>query len=384
MTNQNRRFSLDGFKGIIDSTLREGEQAPHVEFSASRRLTIVRKLAEAGVDEIELGVASPLNTHLPGLITSARQLSGNASLAIWSRCLIDDIEFAAMCRPDILSLSIPVSMLHIQRRLGKQPGEILDLLASAMQFAARRGIRRISVGLEDATRAEPDFMIKAASTARENGAFRIRIADTVGIATPAEVSSLITFLMNEVPGMETAFHSHNDFGMATANSISALEAGAGWIDATLLGTGERCGSARLEEVTGYMALIRNDRRYSPSLIKELCYLVARWTGNDIPGNSPVIGHDIFTCKSGIHQHGISVDPATYEPYRPESVGAQRIMDFGTMTGKGVIKKYLSSLGISVTEKHAAEIRDHVRSAGMAERTGRKEDYLLKLARSISM
>ena len=384
MTRQNRKKGLSGFKGIIDSTLREGEQAPHVEFNASQRLTIIRKLVEAGVDEVELGVASRLNTHIPDLLTHARTVSGHTSFALWSRCLIEDIEFAAECRPDILSLSIPVSTLHIQRRLGKRPEEILNMLVSALKFAAARGIRRIAVGLEDATRAEPDFLVKAALTARDHGAFRVRLADTVGIATPAEVSGLVTLLTNEVPGTEIAFHSHNDFGMATANSISALEAGSDWVDATLLGTGERSGSARLEEIAGYLALIRNDRRYNPAMIKELCYLVASWTGNEIPCNSPVIGNDIFTCKTGIHQHGISIDPATYEPYKPECVRAERRMNFGAMTGKGAIKKHLSSLGIPVSEKQASEIRDHIRSATLLNRTCMDQDYLLQLARSLTL
>ncbi len=384
MTREAEKINPPEFRGVIDSTLREGEQAPHVELNASQRLTIIEKLAEAGVDEIEIGVASPLNKHLPDLVTHARRISGKASLALWSRCVSEDIEFAAMCSPDILSLSIPVSILHIRRRLGKQPQEILNLLVSAMKLAADRGIRRISVGLEDATRADPDFLIEAAAAAGEHGAFRVRVADTVGIATPSEASRLITSLMNEVPGIETAFHSHNDFGMATANSISALEAGADWIDATLLGTGERCGSARLEEITGFMALIWNDGRYSPALIKQLCNLVARWTGNEIPGNSPVIGKDIFTCKTGIHQHGISIDPATYEPYRPERVEAERVMTFGSMTGKAAIKNCLSSMGNPVSEKHASEIRNHIRSASMEKGAGLDEDHLLQLARRITL
>lgn len=185
--------------------------------------------------------------------------------------------------------------------------------------------------MEDASRADTDFLVATAKIAQQHGATRIRLADTVGICSPARMTRLVQ-TMKEAVSLPVAVHCHNDFGMATANSIAALEAGADSLDATVLGLGERAGNCRLEEVIGYLALVLGEQRYHPEFLPELCQLVAESAGRDIAENHPLVGSAIFTCESGLHQHGLTVNPDMYEPYAPERVGGTRRLRFGEKPG----------------------------------------------------
>ncbi len=349
------------FIGIIDSTLREGEQTPGIAFTDADRLSIIRGLCRVGVDEIELGVASPANNYLRELFYNARRITrGGCRLGIWSRCKSEDIIFAAACKPDVISISIPVSDLHISKRLQKNRAWIKHILAVSIRQALALDIPYISVGLEDASRADPDFLLQIAQTAEENGARRVRLADTVGTCTPGGIQQLVDLVKKKV-GMEIGVHCHNDFGMATANSIAAIESGAGWLDATVLGLGERAGNCRLEEVTGYMALIRNDRRYQPQRLANLCRFVAGVTGREIPENHPIVGNRIFTCETGLHQHGLSVIPETYEPYEPQRVGTERTLRFGPKTGTRAINLQLIKNGLHLDDLQIRSLADLIRA-----------------------
>jgi len=347
--------------GIIDSTLREGEQTPGITFTDTVRRTIIHHLYEVGIDEIELGIASPAHNHLKTLVCDARKITGTACrLGIWSRCRKEDIVFAASCRPDVLSLSIPVSDLHIEKRLQKDRTWVRQTLAASIGQAFSLGIPYVSVGLEDSSRADPKFLLEVAKVAEENGARRVRLADTVGTCTPGMLQNLVA-LVGKTVGAEIGVHCHNDFGMATANSIAAVESGAGWLDATVLGLGERAGNCRLEEVVGFMALIRHNRQYRPRRLPELCRYVAGVTGIPIPGNHPIVGDDIFTCETGLHQHGLSVDPETYEPYEPHRVGTARKLNFGPKTGVRAISMQLIKRGLHLDDIQIRSLASLIRS-----------------------
>ena len=346
---------------IIDSTLREGEQAPGITFTDAHRRTIIKYLDQVGVDEIELGVASPVNMYLARLVADARKIAGTrCRLGIWSRCLEKDIDFAAWCRPDVLSLSVPASDLHIGERLGKSRGWVQEQLAMSIRQALALDIPMVSVGMEDATRAEPEFLLTLAEIAGKNGAQRVRLADTVGVSTPAAIRELVQLVKNTL-AIDVGVHCHNDFGMATANSIQALEAGAGWLDATVLGLGERSGNCRLEEVVGFVTLIQGDERYRPEYLPGLCGYLAEITGIPIPGNHPIVGEKIFTCETGLHQHGLAVNPATYEPYEPGLVGAERNVQFGQKSGRRALHLQLGKQGVSLSDDQAGELVDTLRA-----------------------
>jgi homocitrate synthase NifV len=350
---------------IIDTTLREGAQAPGVCFTAAARRSIIAGLTQVGIDEIELGAASPLHTWLPELISDARDLCGSrCRLALWCRCKDEDIAFAAACRPDLLSLSLPASDRHLAERLRKDRSWARQTLARSIRLALSLGIPHISVGLEDASRAELDFVIELTTIAEASGAGRIRLADTVGICSPGSIAALVQAVTGAV-SLPVGVHCHNDFGMATANSIAALEAGATSLDATVLGLGERAGCCRLEEAAGYLALVQGNRRYKPEHLPALCQTVAEAAGRCIAASHPLVGAEIFTCESGLHQHGLSVCPETYEPYAPERVGGKRSLRFGAKTGFRAVALQLEKHGLRYNDHEIRRLTQQLRNSSTA-------------------
>jgi len=367
------------FRGIIDSTLREGEQTPGVRFSQGQRYEIIRQLSLVGVEELELGVASAKNGHLQELFAFARQITkGRQSLGLWCRCRREDITFAATCRPDVLSLSIPTSDLHISQRLQKDRAWILQTLPRAVAQARDASIPFISLGLEDATRADPEFLCQLARAAADCGVQRLRLADTVGICSPATITAMVKMLRQQ-SGLPCGVHTHNDFGMATANAIAALEAGASWIDATILGLGERAGNCRLEEAIAFLCLQKGMEHYQTHLLPALCQTVSQAAGIAIARNHPVIGEEIFTCETGLHLHGLTVNPDTYEPYSPNKVGASRTMRFGHKSGKRALCNHLAALGLPIDDSQAETLAGQIRNLPGLPAQGLSDPELLRLA-----
>ena len=352
-------------KGIIDSTLREGEQTVGVFFSPELKFEIIRQLCNIGVEEIEVGVASRYDTSPADLIRKSREQDIPACLAIWCRCKEEDIAIAALAGPDVLSLSIPVSDMHIEMKLGKSRDWVLNKVEESIGYSQKLGIPFISLGFEDATRADPEFIESVVRIAKRSGVARIRLADTVGVTCPAEIAGLIRRI-KEISSLEIGVHMHNDFGMATANSIAALDAGADWVDATLLGLGERAGNARLEELTAYLSLQRK-HHYEISKIPSLSKMVAGAVGTNIQTHRPIIGSDIFACETGLHLQGLQRAPVTYEPFPPEVVMAERSLLFGTKVGRREIFDCLGGDNKRISDCEydsiITQIREKVDSSG---------------------
>ncbi len=366
-------------RGIIDSTLREGGQTVGVSFSLAQKREIIRALSEVGVEEIEAGVVAGSDDDLVELMRGLRTIEKRSAISLWSRCNTRDIFLAGLLQPDILSLSIPVSDLHIKQKLGKSRQWVVDTVHASVRQALRAGIVRVAVGLEDASRADEAFLCEVACAAAAAGAFRLRLADTVGIATPGEIAALIGRLKSAVQ-LPLGVHMHNDFGMATANSIAAIEAGADWADGTILGLGERAGNARLEEMIGYMAL-RKDRRYDTRALVALCNYVAEVAGRPIQPHQPIVGTEIFACETGLHLHGLGREPQTYEPYAPERVGQSRKLLYGTKIGRRAVLDRLTGLGHKVSSQNADEaVRQLHRQSRVKGRPLQESEVDLMLAR----
>lgn len=329
-------------KGIIDTTLREGAQTVGVSFSFEQKQLIVQTLARTRIEEIELGVATSHDEELPALLAVCRKIAKPPAFSLWCRCNEEDIALAGRLAPDILSLSIPVSDLHLEKKIGKSRSWVEKKVKEAIRLAASCGIKKISLGLEDASRADRNFLAKIIDIAADSGAERLRFADTVGIATPQSLVKLFQGLHTH--GLEIGVHCHNDFGMATANAITALEHGADWADTTILGIGERAGNARLEEVAGFLAL-RAGRGYQTELLGPLCELISTATAKAIDPHHPIVGKKIFTCETGLHLQGLEKDPATYEPYNPAQVGAARRLIYGPKIGRKNLSRRLTHLDL---------------------------------------
>lgn len=341
-------------KGIIDSTLREGEQTVGIRFSSEQKIEIIKQLCNIGVEEIEVGIASSYDNTPAFLIKQCKEIGLSTRLAVWSRCNKKDIEIAASTKPDVVSLSIPVSDLHIKEKLGKSRKWVLSKVKESIHYVKNLGIPAISIGLEDATRADINFLVNVIKTAEKAGAERIRIADTVGIASPAQISGLIEQVKKNST-IEIGVHMHNDFGMATANSMAAIEAGADWADTTVLGLGERTGNARFEELIGYLSF-QKGKNYKTNMIPALCKYVAFAANRTIAVNHPIVGKDIFSCETGLHLHGLHHAPKTYEPFEPEKVGARRRLLFGDKIGQAALRTHITSKGLRVS---ASKLSDAV-------------------------
>ena len=336
--------------GLIDSTLREGGQQVGVAFSPAAKIAILRRLTRLGIEEAELGVVGGDNRDLEQLLRAARRIPGVCCLALWCRCLPADVATAIALHPDRLSLSIPTSELHLQRKFGRPRSWAMEAMTAAIAQARAGGLEYISVGFEDASRAESDFLLELATAAWAAGASRIRLADTVGIATPALIAALVT-KMRQVEKLELGVHTHNDFGMATANAIAALAAGAAWADVTVLGLGERAGNAKLEEVVGYLTLVAKEKSYRIEELSPICQAVARLAGVRISSRQPVVGKAIFACESGLHLQGLLREPATYEPYAPARVGLERKLLFGAKIGRRAVADFLATVGLDLEGSH---------------------------------
>jgi len=365
---------------IVDTTLREGEQAPGVYFNLRVKKQIIDGLVAVGVDEIEIGIASRENDDLEDLVEYIRNTYPQQTFSLWCRCVEADIWHGASLRPGCLSLSIPASDLHLEKKLGKDRKWALQQLRKSIQQALAAGVPRVALGLEDASRADSTFVRELAQAAEEAGAFRLRLADTVGICSP----TTIVQLLDEMSGlkMELGVHCHNDFGMATANTITALESGALWGDVTLLGLGERAGNSRLEEVLAFLTLQKKTGSYNLSGLPDLCRMVARESGQEISLSRPIIGANLFSCETGIHLQGIMADPATYEPYNPEIVGASRTLLIGRQAGRRSVAATLSRLGLPIPDESGlTHLTQRIRSLAASRKHSLSDCEIIDLLNS---
>ncbi len=303
---------------IIDATLRDGEQAPGVSFRREQKLKIAGMLAEIGVDEIEAGIPA-MGEEERADIRALNALKLPIPVIPWCRALERDIELASECDAAGVHVSFPVSSILLGA-ISKDRAWVLNSLEHLIAFS-RRYFDFVSVGAQDAFRADFDFLSRFYTLASLCGADRVRIADTVGTATPSRVKATMEKLLSLELGIPVEFHGHDDLGMATANALSAAEAGADAVSATVNGLGERAGNVPLEEIAMVFHLEENfacDIR-TPRLM-ELCSYVANASRRPIPESKPVTGDSAFAHESGIHCAALLENPLSYQPYLPEAAG----------------------------------------------------------------
>ena len=362
-------------KGIVDSTLREGEQTANVYFDLTEKLRIIDLLIKVGVDEIELGIAAQ-NPEIDDLIKEAGKLAECPKLALWCRCLPGDIEQSVRLCPDVLAMSIPVSDIHIKNKLGRDRKWVLARVCEGIRQVRNSSSCYLSLGLEDASRAEPDFVDEVCLLAEKEGINRIRFADTVGIMDPPAIFDAISRLRSLL-SIDIGVHAHNDFGMATANAVSALAAGADFADVTVNGLGERAGNAVLEEVVGFLAKRKGTDKYNLKRLRPLSEYVAKVSGIPLSSRKPVVGKDIFTCESGIHIDGLIKNPSNYEPFDPAEVSLKRKIIIGKKAGKNALRHKLSGLGLRVEENHLTGLLTRLRKESFRLKMGFTDNELLR-------
>jgi homocitrate synthase NifV len=326
---------------IVDTTLRDGEQAPGVAFTPEQKIAIATSLAAVGVDEIEVGTPA-MGSAERKTIAQIVDLNLPVRLTAWCRARKQDLQWALSTGVKAVHLSLPVSQIHL-RAIGKDMTWVYDQMHELVPWARSR-FDYVSVGAQDASRADARELRHFVAEVRAVGAHRVRIADTVGIWHPMAAYETCYDCVDAARDMTVGVHMHNDLGMALANSVMALEAGVNSVDTTVLGLGERAGNVALEQLIMSLQL-RRDTQSSPHHLDQipgLCKLVSQASGRGIPVNQPVVGDSVFSHESGIHVHAMLRDSTAYEPFEPSMLGLSRQYVIGKHSGTAALKHVLSS------------------------------------------
>jgi homocitrate synthase NifV len=348
---------------IVDTTLRDGLQAPHVALSAQDRRCIAARLIEIGITEIEVGNPAT-GTAERDLLQYLTQQYKKCRIIAWCRAKESDLIAARDCGAEAVHLSFPLSDLLLESI--NQPVNWIFEQLEALMSVARNNFGWVSIGAMDASRAPPIRLARFVHRAAQLGVVRIRIADTVGILTPVTTMQLINRLARTVDVGKLEFHGHNDLGMATANTISALEAGAGAASVTVNGIGERAGNAALEQVAVALWLGTELRStIQLSRLQQLCEEVARYTHCSIPPDKPVTGAWTFTHQSGIHCHGIHHSHTSFEPYDPALTGhSPSAVVVGPQSGAATVLATMNGPHDSLTNSEARAVAAKARARAL--------------------
>jgi len=329
---------------VVDSTLREGEQAPGVAFTVEEALKIVEFDLDVGIDLIE--VFTPYSEYELELVNALRREGLSSKLVVWSRLRREDFELALKTEASWIAVSFGISDIHLKYKFnGLRREEALMKVFEAIDYLHSHGVK-VSMHLEDSTRADLNYMVEFLKNVN---AEKFRDCDTLSVLLPPLAFERMHFLVKATDKpIET--HYHNDLGMAVGNTISAVLAGASWISATWNGLGERAGNAPMEEVLLTLKTRLNVDRFNVKPLRTICRFIAEVSGSPISRNKPVAGLDIFTVESGIHQDGLLKDRRVYEPYPPEILGESWRIVIGDSSGRsGLVHVLNHEMGYDVPE-----------------------------------
>jgi len=345
---------------IFDTTLRDGEQAPGATMNIEEKILIAKNLEKMGVDVIEAGFPCASDGDFLAVSRIANTIK-NSIICGLARAKKNDIETAAKAlkgasRPRIHTF-IATSPIHMEYKLKMSESQVLDAIKDSVSLA-KNLCEEVDWSPEDATRSHKDFLFKAIEVAINSGATTINIPDTVGYSTPQEYFDLILAIKNSVPNIDKAIisaHCHDDLGLAVANSLSAIQAGARQIECTINGIGERAGNAALEEIVMAIKTRQDIYKFSTNIdttmISRVSKLVSSITGFVVQPNKAIVGANAFSHESGIHQDGILKNRSTYEIMSPQSVGIEKTsLTLGKLSGRSAFKDRIKELGYDLSEE----------------------------------
>jgi 2-isopropylmalate synthase len=342
---------------IFDTTLRDGEQSPGFSMDFQEKLEMARQLARLRVDIIEAGFAIASPGDLKAIQAIAGELR-DVTVCSLARSLPKDIDAAwegvREAESPRIHIFLATSPVHMQYKLRMTPAQVLERTA-AMTAYARKYCADVQFSAEDATRSDRAFLVRVFEAAIQNGAATLNVPDTVGYSHPEEMRALVEYLMNNVRGIEkvtVAAHCHNDLGLAVADSLAAVLGGAGQVECTVNGIGERAGNASLEEVVMALRVRRDvfgaETRVDTTQIYRASRLLQTVSGVPVAPNKAIVGANAFAHESGIHQHGVMAERTTYEIMTPASVGLpQNRMVLGKHSGRHAFEERLNALGFAL-------------------------------------
>ena len=355
---------------FFDTTLRDGEQTPGVALQVSEKVEIAQNLVRLGVDVIEAGFPAASPGDFKAVQTIAREVKG-ATICGLARANINDIQKVADALADAersrLHCFIATSDIHLEYKLKMTRAEAIEKVKEVLAFAKGK-FDEIEFSAEDASRTDMDYLCEVFGVAIAGGATTLNVPDTVGYMTPQEFADKIRYIKEHTPGIENAIisvHCHDDLGLANANTLAALQAGARQVECTINGLGERAGNVGIEEVVMSIKTRHDiypfDVNIDTKRFTRTSKLVSRLTGVAVPPNKAIIGANAFAHESGIHQHGVLNNPGTYEIMTPESVGAEKsAIVLGKHSGKHAFADHLVTLGFVFDDEKSKAYLDSVK------------------------
>jgi len=341
--------------------LRDGEQTPGVALTREKKLLIARALDDMGISVIEAGSAITSTGERESIKAVAND-GLNAEICSYCRIVKMDVDYALECDVDSIHLVVPVSDLHIRTKIKKDRDAVRQIAVEVTEYAKDHGLV-VELSGEDASRADLKFLKALYEDGIDAGSDRLCFCDTVGLLVPERTTEIFRYLSSSLKA-PLSIHCHNDFGLATANTIAALAAGAKQVHVTVNGIGERAGNASMEEVVMSLEWLY---KYNTGIKHEMIYrtsrLVSRLTGVPVSPNKALVGGNAFTHEAGIHVHGLIADKSTYEPMNPEYIGRQRQIVLGKHAGRSSITLALKEMGLEADEVQTEEIFNRVKQLG---------------------
>jgi 2-isopropylmalate synthase len=360
---------------FFDTTLRDGEQSPGCTMHHDEKLRMAHQLADLGVDILEAGFAIASQGDFESVRAIAREIRG-PRIASLARCKREDIEAAARAVEPAghsrIHTFLSTSDLHLAAKLKITREQALDQIAEMVAFA-RSFADDVEFSPEDATRTDPDFLVKVCEVAIQAGATTLNLPDTVGYCVPQDYGDMFRMVRSRVPGIENivlSAHCHDDLGLAVANSIAAIEAGVRQVECAVNGIGERAGNAALEEIAAVLTVRRDRFPFQHSIVMNQIFATSQMLSQcisfGVAPNKAIVGANAFAHAAGIHQHGVMVNPLTYEIMTPESVGVPKnSLVLGKHSGRRALEHRLVELGQALSKEQLNEV--YARFTALADR-----------------